>query len=139
MLASHKENVRKAKENYNSELISRASKPNKAAYKIINSEFNLNSKSKYPTNFTDDENKIIGSREEAANAFNDYFIESMDELAGPSNPSSSIPKSRYNSSNSMFLKTLFESDTLNLIYASAKKDSAGFDGVPGTLLKEEKT
>ncbi|KAL3283860.1 hypothetical protein HHI36_018029 [Cryptolaemus montrouzieri] len=98
-----------------------SSNQNKAAYKIINSEFNLKSKSKYPTNFTDDENEIIGSREDAANAFNDYFMESIDELAGPSNPSSSIPQSRYNSSDSIFLKPLFESDTLNLIYASGRK------------------
>ncbi|KAL3269729.1 hypothetical protein HHI36_008789 [Cryptolaemus montrouzieri] len=57
MLAPHEENVRKAKENYNSEHISGSSNQNKAAYKIINNEFNLKSESKYPTNFTDDENK----------------------------------------------------------------------------------
>lgn len=131
--ANHEQRIKVAKTNYYGNLFSRSTNKSRTAWRLIKDGATSNSKPTIPDSFTDDSGNTISDLSEAAQLFNDFFIDSVGHLARATPDGSSAVGGRFLSS-SLFLSPLITPDTRRIILSVTSKHSAGFDGIPCSLL-----
>lgn len=130
---SHVGKVREAKNRNFNTLFLNSNNKMKTAWAIIKDRTSGDSKRRFPDLFIDDFGRTASNLNDAAQLFNDYFINSVKDLT---NLTSATKKLRGDfNSRSLFLSPLTAPDTREIILSVSRKNSAGFDGIPCSLLK----
>lgn len=131
MKKNHRYKIKQAKRSYNEFKFLNSNNKSKTAWQIIkNNTYNINS---LPKHFTDVEGNNLKTQEETANAFNNFFINSIKHLTDNMSPSLNNIKT-INNNNSIFLMPLTTAEMLTIIRSVSAKNSSGEDEVPCSLL-----
>lgn len=129
----HEKNISARKKTYYDNFIMNAENKTKATWMVISQNINIrNNKKTYPITFSNNGNKI--NKDEVANSFNDYFIDSIKSVIPDLNKN--LQYTPYHSSNSMYLSHLSTKEVFDIIVSCANKNSSGPDEIPYSLLKD---
>lgn len=132
-LKNHRKTIRQKKRYFNDDLYYSSHNKSKTAWQIIKSEVNIKTKESYPLEFIGEDNGKIDSYEVATNKFNHYFLNSVEQISNSIN-SGTVQEIIQTSNKSLFLSPVDPEEVHIIIKEVAKKDSAGTDGVPCSLL-----
>ena len=130
---SHIGKIREAKCRNFSKLFLNSNNKVKTAWAIIKDRTSEDSKNRFPGMFVDDSGRTASNLNDAAQLFNDYFINSVNDLINLT--SDPIKLGGGFNSRRLFLSPLTALDTRQIILSVSAKNSAGFDGIPCSLLK----
>ena len=134
LIKQHKHNIRDAKKRLNDLRYSNATNKSKCAWGIINGEVCLGKGRSYLSSFTDENSNGLGGSQAAAEAFNNFFLDSVQAEADKLKPSAKS-NLRLNCF-SMFLRPTDQDEIAQIILAVSRKDAAGADGIPCSLLSK---
>lgn len=130
----HSTLIRESKKNHYDSLYVNSSNKSETSWKIINSEIQLKQKNASAQFYSNKNHTIITDMQHACSEFNNYFIESVEQLTRNSNIKNCLNNGEGNSV-SMFLKPFSQMEIRNIILSVTNKDSAGYDEIPCSLLK----
>ncbi|KAK3920623.1 N-acetyl-gamma-glutamyl-phosphate reductase [Frankliniella fusca] len=129
----YKSEIVKMKKQLNADNIEKATNKSKAMWSIINKETGREAKGHTNIEILDGDQELKNPSE-VANAFNSYFINSVQSLV--SEPDGSAEQNVSRSCNSIAFTPVTELDIKNIIRKMKAKTSAGVDGIPSTIVKE---
>ena len=126
---NHRDKIEQAKRNYNEVIYINSSNKSKVAWQIINQK---SEKNQLPKQFVDQNGNNVDNLSSAADAFNNFFINSvktMTDNMSPSNDDKQIFNNR-----SIFLRPYNANELLDIIKSVSTKNSSGEDEIPCSLL-----
>lgn len=126
---NHRDKIEQAKRTYNEIKYINSSNKSKAAWQIINKK---RDNIQLPKQFVDQEGNNVDNMSRAADAFNNFFINSVKTLTdnmSPSNDDKQIFNNR-----SIFLRPYNANELLDIIKSVSTKNSSGEDEIPCSLL-----
>lgn len=128
----HYKNISNAKKTYFDSLMLNTDNKTKTAWQIINNNVTCSTPKHLPNSFLNDEGEFIAASD-APEAFNNYFINSIDKLTSKSKDIS-LEEGNSRCKNSMFLSPVTPIEVAEIIRTVARKDARGFDDVPCSIL-----
>lgn len=133
MKNNHKKNIAYTKKKYYSTKMIESSNKNTTAWQIIKDNYNTVKSGRFPDKFVNENGSKVNHIKDAAQEFNRYFLESIKEITDSMNIDPNI-ELNINCPFNMFLAPLMKDDVTKMIKTVSKKDSAGFDEIPCSLL-----
>lgn len=129
----HRKEIDRAKKDYHNSLFSASQNKCKTAWQIINNESNMNKQKNLPASLVDENGLELPDFQTAANSFNDFFVNSADLLTKNTDINYEAINITNNAS-TFELTPVSEEEVRRLICSVSSKNSAGFDGIPSSLL-----
>ena len=106
---------------------------NTTAWQIIKDNNSTGESKRFPDKFFNENGTEVHSTKDAAQEFNRYFLESIKQLTDNMKIDPNLHLN-FNCSFNMYLAPLTKEDVISMIKLISKKDSAGFDEIPCSLL-----
>jgi bisphosphoglycerate-dependent phosphoglycerate mutase len=128
--------IKEAKRKLNNQIISTAKNKVKAAWSVIKSNNNESSQKPNSDLKIKLETGTISEQQEVAELFSDYYKSLVPKLLKTRPPAPArLPETTRMHDNIIFLTPLTTSELYNIILDTCNKHSAGFDEVPGDVIK----
>lgn len=133
----HEHKIKLAKHKYYNELFSKSNNVSRTAWHIIKENTNTLRCHSLPEHFVDDNGNQLYDLQDAAEHFNSYFLDSVDQIINKNGTSPKPPLKFCKKfiSKSLFLNPYNENEMHEIILSVTKKNSAGDDGIPCSLMK----
>lgn len=132
----HQKNITVTKKSFYDKEILNTENKSKAAWSIINQNTNLKKKTNNLPKTLKVDGATLQDRQEQANAFNAYFINSVNYLTSNSGNNFVGQTLNFINTNSVFLSPVNISEIDEIITSASRKKSSGPDEVPCCLLKD---
>lgn len=132
----HQHNITLSKKTYYDNKILMADNKSRAAWKVINQNININKKTNSIPKIIKNGKDEFLTQPDQANAFNRYFIDSVEEITTNVNSNDCGKTLKYNNSKTMFLNPVTISEMSEIITSISNKKSSGPDEIPCCLLKD---
>ncbi|KAK9870370.1 hypothetical protein WA026_007936 [Henosepilachna vigintioctopunctata] len=136
LVKQHTCNIVNAKKNFINNFISNSNNKSRAVWKCIGQNITLKKRVTIPDVIFDKNKKQVTDSSEKANSFNDFFINSVRELADgfPIPVCESLVLHGKVNNNTMFLTPVTPAEVVDTIQRVSKKRSCGLDGIPCNIL-----